>query len=225
VQKLTLRQFSTIITLRIIFNIAIRIITMMSSYYSAQPCDRLFDIAANSAEMLLAEFPACSAFLDGDNTAHAIVNVHFNGTAAQKMAAINLTFGMAGWIALAIHAFGVEVYVRCPPVHTAKLLANNVILASDTRRIETAAAGQLRATAESWTQASGRLGLGISAIPGISKGKELLRRSRRTSELLAGVSPPKVKTPPGMRNCQSKTCREAESNSCSAALLARPCIG
>lgn len=88
----------------------------MGTYYSAQPCDKLYDIAAsiaaNGTEMLLAEFPACSAFLDGDLTAHGIVHVDFNGTPAQKMAAINMTFGMAGWVALAIHAFGVEVYVR-----------------------------------------------------------------------------------------------------------------
>jgi hypothetical protein len=57
VQTLTFKQFSTIITLRIIFNIAARIITMMRSYYSAQPCDKLNDIAAgiaaNGTEMLL----------------------------------------------------------------------------------------------------------------------------------------------------------------------------
>ena len=116
VQTLMFEQFSTIITLRIIFNIAVRIITMMGSYYSAQPCDKLNDIAAgiaaNGTEMLLSEFPACSTFVNGDLHAHAIVNVNFNGTPAQKMAAINMTFGMAGWVALAIHAFGVEVYVR-----------------------------------------------------------------------------------------------------------------
>jgi hypothetical protein len=99
----------------------------MGTYYSAQPCDKLYDIAAsiaaNGTEMLLAEFPACSAFLDGDVTAHGIVHVDFNGTPAQKMAAINMTFGMAGWVALAIHAFGVEVYVR--PARTTLL---NILL-------------------------------------------------------------------------------------------------
>ena len=113
---LTFKQFSTIITLRIIFEIATRIVTMMGSYYSAQPCDKLHDIAAsiavNGTEMLLTEFPACLAFLNGDLQAHAIVNANLNGTPAQTMAAINMTFGMAGWVALAIHAFGVEVYVR-----------------------------------------------------------------------------------------------------------------
>lgn len=127
---LTLKQFSTIITLRIIFECATRIITIMGTYYSAQPCDKLNDIAAsiaaNGTEMLLAEFPACSAFLDGDLNAHAIVNVNFNGTAAQKMAAINMTFGMAGWVALAIHAFGVEVYVR--PAHMTLLRISLIIL-------------------------------------------------------------------------------------------------
>ena len=87
----------------------------MGTYYSAQPCDKLYDIAAsiatNGTEMLLAEYPACSSFLGGDLTAHAIVHVNFDGTPAQKIAAINLTFGMAGWVALAIHSFGVEVHV------------------------------------------------------------------------------------------------------------------
>lgn len=103
---------------------------MMGSYYSAQPCDKLNDIAAsiaaNGTEMLLAEFPACSAFLDGDLHAHAIVHVDFNGTAAQKTAAINMTFGMAGWVALAIHAFGVEVYVR--PAHITLLKTSLIVL-------------------------------------------------------------------------------------------------
>lgn len=112
----------------------------MGSYYSAQLCDKLNDIAAsiaaNGTEMLLTEFPACLAFLDGDLHAHAIVHVNFGCTAAQTMAAINMTFGMAGWVALYTRACCRSLRTS-RALNVAKYLTNRTTVTLDTRGIET----------------------------------------------------------------------------------------
>lgn len=80
--------------------------------WSAQKCTKLLDIVQD-AQQLVQDYPACASLVDsGDTGAVAAVRANFDGTAPQIAAALNESFGMAGWIALVLHAIGVEVYVR-----------------------------------------------------------------------------------------------------------------
>lgn len=93
--------------------ISAQILTSLGDFYSLQPCAKLLDVAGSAAQ-LLEEYPVCTAFTEGGASTYAVVRVNFGGTASELMAAMNESFGMAGWLALAMHAFGVEVYVCLP---------------------------------------------------------------------------------------------------------------
>lgn len=66
---------------------------------------------------LLSSYPACASYVDGSNLDQvAAVHANMNGeSAANAGAALDLNFGMALWIAFAIHAIGIEIYVSCLP--------------------------------------------------------------------------------------------------------------
>ncbi len=98
------------------------IVSMIGGYWSAQPCDKL-DFIISNATKTLELYPACATFYSGENPGqYAAVMVNMiNGGPEQAGAALNINFGAAGWLALALHAIGVEIYVssRPPPLaHT-----------------------------------------------------------------------------------------------------------
>lgn len=81
-------------------------------YYIVWPCAKIADTIAEGMD-LVAEYPACAAYADSGNmNAVSAVLANMNGgSAANAGAALNVNFGMALWLAFAIHAIGVEVYV------------------------------------------------------------------------------------------------------------------
>lgn len=99
-----------IITNRFIFSAAAAIITAIGGYNAVWPCEKLdYTLGHNET---LSKYPACSTFYDGSNPQQqAIVVADFNGGDENVSAAIGVNFGMAIWIAILIHAIGVEVYV------------------------------------------------------------------------------------------------------------------
>lgn len=105
-------QFSTIITFRVIMIISAMILAKFEdNLWSAQKCVKLLDIVQD-AQALVQDYPACASLIDsGDLGAVAAVRANFNGTVPQIAAALNESFGMSGWIALTLHAIGVEAYV------------------------------------------------------------------------------------------------------------------
>lgn len=105
------RQFSSIITLRIIMIIAAQIISSAGDFWSVQSCAKMLDVIGDAQE-LVQQYPSCSSLLDGNNLkAVAAVHANFGGSVVELMSAMNMSFGMAGWLALGLHAIGVEVYV------------------------------------------------------------------------------------------------------------------
>lgn len=62
---------------------------------------------------LVSAYPACASYADGSNLDQvSAVFADMDGmSAANAGAALDLNFGMALWLAFAIHAIGVEVYV------------------------------------------------------------------------------------------------------------------
>ena len=92
--------------------IGANLIGIMGSYFTARPCAQIDFIIGQNRTMH--SYPACEAFYNGTNTLQQVViHADMQGTAAEKAAALGLTFGAAGWLALWIHAVAVEVYVSC----------------------------------------------------------------------------------------------------------------
>lgn len=91
--------------------IAAQIISSAGDFWSVQSCAKLLDVIGDAQE-LVQQYPSCSSLIDGGNLgAVAAVNANFGGSAVELMSAMNMSFGMAGWLALGLHAIGVEVYV------------------------------------------------------------------------------------------------------------------
>ena len=85
---------------------AASIISLWGPFYKAERCDKLASFY-KSNEALLAVYPSCNA-----STSYVAVKADMNaGNAGNVAAALNLSFGMSVWLALALHAIGVEIYV------------------------------------------------------------------------------------------------------------------
>lgn len=99
-----------IITTRIIMIISTVIISISPKYYMAQPCDKIDFIIGR--EQTLESYPDCASFYNGSRPdQNVLVLGDFNGNADKIGTALNLNFGMAFWLALFLHAIGVEIYV------------------------------------------------------------------------------------------------------------------
>jgi hypothetical protein len=78
--------------------IAAQILSAVGSFYAIQNCSKLLDVIGS---------------LINENNLKAVsaVDANFGGSAVELMSAMNISFGMAGWLATGLHAVGVEVYV------------------------------------------------------------------------------------------------------------------
>lgn len=100
----------SIITLRLILAMASSIISISLSYYLAQPCDKMDYMLGK--EETLARYPDCANFYNATRIdQNVVVQADFNGEVDEIGTAMNMNFGMALWVALFLHAFGVEIYV------------------------------------------------------------------------------------------------------------------
>ena len=92
--------------------ISAQIISAAGDFWSVQNCAKLLDVIGD-ATTLVEQYPSCSSLInEGNIKAVAAVNANFGGSTVELMSAMNLSFGMAGWLATSLHAIGVEVYVR-----------------------------------------------------------------------------------------------------------------
>jgi hypothetical protein len=108
-----LEKAGAIITNRFIMIIAAKIISQMNSYYTVWPCAKILSAYGNAVPAVMKFYPECAAYLNGTSplqqvTVHASMNA---GTPVAAGAALNVSFGMALWVATVIHAVGVEIYV------------------------------------------------------------------------------------------------------------------
>lgn len=91
--------------------ISAQIISAAGDFWSVQNCVKLLDVIGD-AQTLVEQYPSCSSLVnDGNLKAIAAVNANFGGSTVELMSAMNISFGMAGWLATSLHAIGVEVYV------------------------------------------------------------------------------------------------------------------
>jgi hypothetical protein len=61
-------------------------------------------------------YPACVPFLNGQSDPHAVVQVGGVGRPEQIAASLDISFGMSLWLALMLHAIGIEIYVSQRPM-------------------------------------------------------------------------------------------------------------
>lgn len=103
--------------MRIILILMAIILPITNAYYSSQPCDKLL-WQLNDESRAESLYPECfrSSSGSGLSQQHASVKAAFRGAtdSAQVMASFDLSFGSAMWLAWAVHAAGVEVYVSWP---------------------------------------------------------------------------------------------------------------
>jgi hypothetical protein len=110
-----LYQMSSIITVRIIMFASAASIANKGGYYATRPCAQIAYVyqGFGKAEAIATYlYPDCQAFFNGSNPdQQVVVPLSLNGLPDQVGAALGESFTMAVWLALAIHAAAVEIYV------------------------------------------------------------------------------------------------------------------
>lgn len=91
--------------------IAAQVVSQIGGYYDARPCEQIEHIFGSQEESINA-FPDCVPYFNGsDPSKQVAVEADFNGNPVQLTVALGSNFGSAMWLAFAIHAIGVEIYV------------------------------------------------------------------------------------------------------------------
>lgn len=95
------------------------ITSKLGDYYTARPCYQIAFIYHGSEKITTKLYPQCAAYFNGSNhDQHVVIRTGFqNGRPEEISAGLGIGFGMALFLALAIHAVGVEIYVSCSPEH------------------------------------------------------------------------------------------------------------
>jgi hypothetical protein len=109
-----LLQFSVIVTIRLIMFSSAAIISGYKSLATTYPCIQINSVLGERGTLAL--YPGCITYYDGSNLdQRVVVSPDFESENPLEIAAaLGISFGTAGWLALWIHAIIVEVYVREP---------------------------------------------------------------------------------------------------------------
>ena len=113
----------TIITMRLIMIISALIVGKINSYNTTMSCSEIeFNYPGNvtkSREL----YPQCdSPGPDPATSDLVVVHATFgNGQMEQIKASLNISFGMAIWVALVLHLIGVEIYLALTPRESNRL--------------------------------------------------------------------------------------------------------
>ena len=95
-----------------IMGISAIIISTQAGYYTVRPCGQVDNALDGDQNVALNTYPQCAPYYSGDNPdQQTIVQANISGNEAEVSAALGMNFGTAGWLALALHAIGVEIYV------------------------------------------------------------------------------------------------------------------
>jgi uncharacterized membrane protein len=111
-----------IITLRLIMYLSALVVSSYpNGFYTVQSCDKLLFTAKNATDVY-AMYPSCAPehsnmTVDGQ----VVVKPNINGSLETAISALDIGFGMAGWLALFLHAAGVEIYLRLTPREAERL--------------------------------------------------------------------------------------------------------
>lgn len=122
----TMFYMGTIITVRIILGAGAVIISTLSTYHSVWSCAQIaYTWKFNQQEgNYLDIYPMCADSRTNLSASSIYVPIKADLTvnnAVQNGASLELTFGMAIWVALFLHAVGVEIYLRLTPRESERL--------------------------------------------------------------------------------------------------------
>jgi len=79
---------------------------------AAMPCAKIAYFYGGSLNATMARYPECGSYFAGeDPDKFAVVKMDLRGDPPNVMALVTSVFGTSLWLALAIHAVGVEIYV------------------------------------------------------------------------------------------------------------------
>nr|POE56488.1 hypothetical protein CFP56_33460 [Quercus suber] len=97
------------------------IISTIGSFNTTRSCGQIAFILRESRTLSL--YPDCAAYFNGTDPAQrAIVHVNFySNNPAEIGAALGVPFGAAGWLALWLHAIGVEIYLALATKESSRL--------------------------------------------------------------------------------------------------------
>ena len=109
---------ASIITLRIIMIISAMIISSMNDYYRAMECSEIRFLYDDQTEFAT-KWPQCLA-ANGTTNGRVAIQAKFADKPGVATS-LGITFGIAGWLALAMHAAGVEIYLQLTPRETNRL--------------------------------------------------------------------------------------------------------
>jgi NADH:ubiquinone oxidoreductase subunit 6 (subunit J) len=145
------QQAGSIVTTRIIMILAAIVISKTGEYNAAWPCSKI-ESALPKPAMLLAMYPACAAYINGSNPGQsAVVLANLDGdTGVNAGAALNMSFGMALWLATSLHAIGVELYVGTLEPHICRIATNTHPAEPHTPRSTTSTTSQLPTPNRGW---------------------------------------------------------------------------
>lgn len=104
----------TIITLRLIMALSALIISQYGNYYTAMPCRQIADMGGDPTI-----YPNCVSDPNGQTA--VVANLSSPTSVEQVAASLQISFGMAGWLAFFLHVVGVEVYLALTPAEGERL--------------------------------------------------------------------------------------------------------
>ncbi|KAK3714964.1 hypothetical protein LTR37_007454 [Vermiconidia calcicola] len=104
----------TIITLRLIMILSAMIISQFGNYYVAMSCEQIAQMGGDPSV-----YPNCVANPEGQTA--VVANLPGATSVEEVAASLHTSFGMAGWLAIALHAVGVEIYLALTPVEGERL--------------------------------------------------------------------------------------------------------
>ena len=109
----------TIITLRIIMIIAARIISRVGTFNAVMSCDEIAFLYNNDNQTLWSLYPECA----NSTVDHLVVlQADYNDGLPEHIgASVDLSFGMAMWLAIFLHLAGVEIYLALTPRESERL--------------------------------------------------------------------------------------------------------
>lgn len=121
----TMFYMSSIVTVRLILGVASVVISTLSTYHSVWPCAKIaFTWKFNGQEgNYLDAYPVCRGTSDANaSSVYVPIKADLNAeNVIQNGASLELTFGMAVWLALFLHGVGVEIYLRLTPRESERL--------------------------------------------------------------------------------------------------------
>ncbi|KAL8641136.1 MAG: hypothetical protein Q9228_002018 [Teloschistes exilis] len=112
---------ATIVTLRLIMIIAALIISQSSNYYTTMECGSVRTIYNAEPQKIQSLYPQCTQPGSANDTLVIVQATFGNGQPEQIGASLRMNFGMALWMALLLHAVGVEIYLGLTPRETNRL--------------------------------------------------------------------------------------------------------